>query len=97
VNRQAECSPSNSGPESGDVQPPSRGIDHSPVRRMRLTRCRFFDFKRCAAALAGLGGLHAHGVFEAVEGIEQADGAQEFHHLALGVEAAQFRPLRVRN
>src|SRR5579875_3300251 len=47
------------------------------------------------AALAGLGWLHAQRVIKAVEVVEQADGAEQFHDLALGVILAQFGELRV--
>jgi hypothetical protein len=35
-----------------------------------------------------LGGLHLEGVVEAVEVVEEADGAEQLNDFALGVEAA---------
>src|SRR5271157_5539288 len=51
---------------------------------------------RCrAAAFAGLGWFHLEGVVEAVEVVEQANGAQQFHDLTFGVEASQLGKLLV--
>jgi hypothetical protein len=48
-----------------------------------------------AAAFAGFGRLHLQRVVEAVEVVEEADGAEQFDDLAFGVEAAQLGKLLV--
>jgi hypothetical protein len=44
-----------------------------------------FGFRRCSA-FAGFGGLHSQGVVEAVEIVEEADGAEELDDFAIVVE-----------
>ena len=50
---------------------------------------------RGAAAFAGFGWLHLEGVVEAVEVVEEADGAEQLDDFAFGVEAAQLGELLV--
>ena len=50
---------------------------------------------RSAAAFARFGWLHLKGIVEAVEVVEEADGAEELDDFAFGIEGAEFGELVV--
>lgn len=54
-----------------------------------------FDGRRNASTFAGFGWFHLQGIIEAVEVIEEAYGAKQFHHFAFGEKVAQLGKLLV--
>ena len=62
---------------------------------LRLSSGGCLNSRGGATALAGLGRLHLQRIVEAVEIVEEADGAEQFDDLALGIEAAQLGELLV--
>jgi len=58
--------------------------------------CRFLlSICSCTIAFARLGGFHAQRVIEAVEVVEETDGAQQFDDFTVVVEGFQFGELLV--
>ena len=57
--------------------------------------CRDDCRLRSAAAFAGLGGFHLQGVVEAVEVVEEANGAEELDDFPIVVERAQLGELLI--